>query len=325
MDSAVWEAQWRAIFERHAANLLTELSAHFRAALRETGNHGERSRRMEARRETAERLNQAVRRLRRTSTQRDSLALLADSTSPYCRRAAVFTLNGESADCACTRGFASSEFQIALADAAAFRSAIESKDPVVAAPAPSEISSTLFEALDDGASESVYLFPMVVRQVVKGILFSAGEVQPAALELLTEAAALRWEAWPAPQPEVANEGDPVQLEGSKSASATEDRKRTAWDQLSPEDQALHLRAQRFARVKAAELRLYHADALRDGRERGELYRAVRPEIDAARAEFYREFIGASPTMVDYFHLELLRSLAHEDDRLLGPEYPGPLV
>jgi hypothetical protein len=30
-------------------------------------------------------------------------------------------------------------------------------------------------------------------------------------------------------------------------------------------------------------------------------------------------------MVDYLHLEILRSLAHDDDRLLGPEYPGPMV
>ncbi|MDQ6665431.1 MAG: hypothetical protein M3Z23_13690 [Acidobacteriota bacterium] len=218
------------------------------------------------------------------------------------------------------RGFAQSDFHIDLAGAAAFRSAVESKDPVVAAASASEISKTLFDALGEGASESVYLFPLIVRQAVLGLLFVAGEVLPAPLELLSEAAALRCEALTAVQPAVQPRGDLVQLEGP-----AETRKSTAWNQLSPENQALHLRAQRKARVKVAELRLYRADAVRDGRERGELYRALRPEIDAARAEFLRDFIGVSPTMVDYLHLELLRSLTHEDDRLFGPDYPGPLA
>ena len=34
---------------------------------------------------------------------------------------------------------------------------------------------------------------------------------------------------------------------------------------------------------------------------------------------------SSPTMVDYLHLELVRSLANDDAILLGPNYPGPLV
>ncbi len=319
MDSAAWETQWREIFARHSANLLTELSGHFEAALRAAKVHGEQNTRT-ARRETAENLNQAFRRLRQTSTQQDALALLVDATSFYCQRAALFTLNVDSADCECARGFAKSAIHIDLAGAAAFRSAIDSKDPVVAAGSASEISSTLFDALGGSAGESVYLFPLVVRQAVLGLLFAAGEVLPAPLELLSGAAALHCEALTAIQPGVQSPDDLVQLKPS-----TADRYDTAWNQLSPEDQALHLRAQRMARVKAAEIRLHRADAVRDGRERGELYRAIRPEIDAARAEFRRDFIGVSPTMVDYLHLELIRGLAHEDDRLLGPDYPGPLV
>jgi hypothetical protein len=29
-------------------------------------------------------------------------------------------------------------------------------------------------------------------------------------------------------------------------------------------------------------------------------------------------------MVDYFHIEAVRTLANDDESLLGPEYPGPL-
>jgi hypothetical protein len=30
-------------------------------------------------------------------------------------------------------------------------------------------------------------------------------------------------------------------------------------------------------------------------------------------------------MVDYLHLEIVRSLAHDDERLLGAGYPGPMA
>jgi hypothetical protein len=86
---------------------------------------------------------------------------------------------------------------------------------------------------------------------------------------------------------------------------------------------MHLQAQRFARVKVAELRLYHAEGVREGRAQSDLYGALQGEIDRLRGEFQKEF-GATPTMVDYLHLEILRTLAHDDDRLLGANYPGSL-
>lgn len=87
---------------------------------------------------------------------------------------------------------------------------------------------------------------------------------------------------------------------------------------------MHLQAQRFARVKVAELRLYHAEAVREGRAKSDLYGALQNEIDKVRGEYEKDF-AAIPTMVDYLHLELLRTLAHDDDRLLGANYPGPLI
>jgi len=30
-------------------------------------------------------------------------------------------------------------------------------------------------------------------------------------------------------------------------------------------------------------------------------------------------------MIDYFHVELVRTLANDDASMLGPDYPGPLA
>lgn len=97
-----------------------------------------------------------------------------------------------------------------------------------------------------------------------------------------------------------------------------------WQELSKEERDLHLRAQRFARVRVAEMRLYHAEKVKKGREDKNLYRALKAEIDRARQEFMEKFISVCPSMVDYLHLELLEVLAGDDETLLGSDYPGPL-
>jgi hypothetical protein len=111
----------------------------------------------------------------------------------------------------------------------------------------------------------------------------------------------------------------------KADEALPAAERLSWDALSPEDQKLHLRAQRIARVRVAEMRLDHEKELRSGVASSDIYTALQPAIDSARNEFLQNFLAKSSTMVDYLHLEMLRGLAHDDDRLLGRNYPGPMV
>jgi hypothetical protein len=100
---------------------------------------------------------------------------------------------------------------------------------------------------------------------------------------------------------------------------------SAWDRLPLEEQRIHLRAQRFARVHVAEMRLFQADAVQAGRTGRNLYDALRQSIDAAREAFHQSFFAPCPSMVDYLHLELVRTLANDDPDLLGNNYPGPMV
>ena len=324
MDSAGLETQWRDISERHAGNPITDLSAHLHSFLDTAIHEVEDRTRNTTQREIAEYLNQALRRVRQSSTWQDALALLTDSTSAYCRRSAVFTLSETTADAVHTRGFEDLRLHVPLDQAAAFRTAIDTKDPVVAMPSASEISGGLAQAIGSpDVVNSVYLFPIVARQKVIALLLAAGSVQPATLELLCEMVALKSEAPELQSTPPVMASTLVQLDGG--TAVTPEQGIGAWERLTPDEQALHLQAQRFARVKVAEMRLYRAEAVREGRTRGDLYGLLGSEIDRARHGFHQNFIIDSPTMVDYFHLELLRSLAHEDNRLLGTSYPGPLV
>jgi len=96
-------------------------------------------------------------------------------------------------------------------------------------------------------------------------------------------------------------------------------------ELSGEQERLHLKAQRFARVQVAEMLLNEAAAVHSGAAQKNLYAALRPRMDAARAAMREKFFERCPGMPDYLHLELVRRLAHDEPELLGNDYPGPLA
>ena len=63
-----------------------------------------------------------------------------------------------------------------------------------------------------------------------------------------------------------------------------------WWDLSRDAQHLHLAAQRFARVKVAEMRLEMPEAVRSGKEAHNIYRSLKSRIDAARErQKYEDF------------------------------------
>jgi hypothetical protein len=177
-----------------------------------------------------------------------------------------------------------------------------------------QISSALASAL--GAEDDVdgpgkaWLFPLVSRQAAVAMVAVAGQVDPSPVELLCEAAAMRLESFSIP-------GAAPPIRRSPNG--------LSWDDLSADDQGLHLQAQRVARVRVAEIRLYEEEALQRGLAASNLYGVLETRIDAARREFLQSFLSKSTTMVDYLHLEILRSLAHDDLKLLGPGYRGPMV
>jgi hypothetical protein len=86
-----------------------------------------------------------------------------------------------------------------------------------------------------------------------------------------------------------------------------------------------LRAQRFARVRVAEIQLYHAAQMKSGRAMADVYRALKSQMDAARDAYREKFLTPVNGTADYLHAEFVRTLANNNAALLGPEYPGPLV
>jgi hypothetical protein len=280
-----------------------------------------------AERALAEHLNQAVRRLRQSAAFSEIAAILCDASAPFANACAVFHIHENTVGGERLRGAAGEaaerfrEIQFTASQAAAFAAAIDSREPLVALCSPAEVSPGVVEAFAHAPGDKAHLFPLTVDRTTVGMLYATGAVDSAALELLAQATAAVMEArqrrWDRPGGQSPNL---VQIEPAASASPAPD-----WDDLSAADRHLHLRAQRFARVKVAEMRLYRPDAVKAGRAQQDLYSALQESIDEGRETFRQTFVAASKTMVDYFHIELVRTLAHDNPAWLGGKYPGRLA
>jgi len=311
-----------------AGELRPVLEAHVAARTAET--------RERARAEVADALNQAVRRLRQASGFAEVAATLADVAGSYCAGAALLRVCEDRVKGERIRGVdadAAERFQtldLPLAGSAALTGAVDTQDQVVAMSTAAEVSPALAEIAGHGGEARVSIFPLAAHGRVEALLYCWGEVAGAPLELLAQVAGL---CLPAPEPAAAPAAPPAELVAIAAAPAPlpEPAAEPAsagsheWSELSPEEQQAHLRAQRFARVQVAEMRLFHAEAVLAGRIHRDLYGALRDTIDAARDRYRRSFIATCPGMIDYLHQELVRTLANDNPKLLGAEYPGALV
>src|SRR5258708_4100843 len=197
------------------------------------------------------------------------------------------------------------------------------RDTIVALRTRGELSDVIADVLGEASEQRFYLFPIPVHERVAAVLYtdsgSYGEdtAVTEALELMAVFASAVLEG----QPETPDKSKLVRIATERPPAPTV----ALWFSLSKEEQELHLRAQRFARVQVAEMRLYKAQAVKAGRLERDLYGALREDVDRARDAFRKGYLSASPTMGDYVHLELLRTLANDDVELLGPEYPGAMA
>ncbi len=92
-----------------------------------------------------------------------------------------------------------------------------------------------------------------------------------------------------------------------------------------EERKLHNNARRFARLLVSEIKLYNEQKVVEGREAGDLYDRLREAIDRSREMYDKRVESNVAAQFDYFHYELLNSLADGEPTKLGSSYPGAVV
>jgi hypothetical protein len=92
-----------------------------------------------------------------------------------------------------------------------------------------------------------------------------------------------------------------------------------------EERRLHNDARRFARLLISEIKLYNEQKVSEGRTEHDLYDRLREYIDRSREMYDKRVKPEVASRYDYFHGELVNTLAEGDASKLGSNYPGATV
>ena len=121
---------------------------------------------------------------------------------------------------------------------------------------------------------------------------------------------------------------PTPVEASPAASP---RRRYGQDADLPvevngeEERRLHNDARRFARLLISEIKLYNEQKVAEGRSEHDLYDRLKEYIDRSREMYDKRVKEDVAKRYDYFHGELVNTLAEGDAAKLGANYPGATV
>jgi hypothetical protein len=97
------------------------------------------------------------------------------------------------------------------------------------------------------------------------------------------------------------------------------------DVSNDEERRLHNDARRFARLLISEIKLYNEQKVAEGRTEHDLYDRLREYIDRSREMYDKRVKAEVAARYDYFHGELVNTLAEGDVAKLGSNYPGATV
>ena len=109
--------------------------------------------------------------------------------------------------------------------------------------------------------------------------------------------------------------EPAMAAGPEAASEAFDVNR-----LTPEEQELHRRANRVAKVSMQDIKMLRPDQVRLGRENKDICIRLKDDIEKAHREYDRRFKPIMDHPVDYFYRWMVEILAEGDPSALG-EYP----
>jgi hypothetical protein len=276
--------------------------------------------------------------------QADILRNLLDGMAQSNARVALFVAKGGSLTGWQCRGFASDTAVkgMTLAGSAGLAGrAMQDKEPVSAAAVEFDVG--FISANGNPVDGNALVLPLVVRDKVAAIVYTdagtsaPGRADGSAARVLVRAAS-SWleilslrktgggaaEAAEAVAPAtVAAPAPAASTSAAAPAAATPSSASMGAELagLTAEEQELHKKAKRFAKLLVDEIKLYNQAKVAEGRANKDLYKRLQEDIDKSRATYDKRYGGTSAAGASYFTREVVRILADNDPALLGEGFP----
>lgn len=289
-------------------------------------------------------LNASVASVHDHTSQTDILGALLDGASKFSGRAALFVVRGGDAKGWQARGFEDDGAikSVTLSTGAGLLGrANQDRMPVAAAAA--EFDSGFNQDFGNPADGNALVLPLVVREKVAAFIYADAGLDPhssidsSALQLLVRDAGL-WlellslrksgaapaEAAEAPSeraPEPAAEEEPAPAASAAAAAATARAPEPPPAEIAPEDEEVHKKARRFAKLLVDEIKLYNQAKVTEGRHNKDIYDRLKEDIEKSRATYEKRYGQTPAASADYFSQEIVRILADNDRSLMGAGFP----
>lgn len=275
--------------------------------------------------------------------QADILKAMLDGAGQFTARAALFVVKAGNLTSWQARGFESEVKGINVSGASGLAGrALSDKEPVSAAAV--EFDNAFIGTHGNPFDGNAHLHPLVVRDKVAAILYTDagtemdGASDQSAVRVLVRSAsswleiiALRKSggaametapepvaaaaAAPAPTPPAASAPEPPPP--PPPAAVPSAASGVGLDGLSAEDQEVHKKAKRFAKLLVDEIKLYNQAKVSEGRQNKDLYARLKEDIDKSRATYEKRYGATAAAGAGYFNAEVIRILADNDVSVLG--------
>ena len=285
-------------------------------------------------------LSATISAIQASTAQADILKALLEGVSKFSPRTALFVVRGTALAGWQARGFADDNIRGLTLDGSRGLAARAIQDRGRVSGAATDFDSVFIQKHGAPADRSGLVFPLVVRDKVAAILYcdtgskAASGADSDAIEVLTRYTCLWLELAAGKKTSAAdsNAAAPVSSANTEAAvvasaptaefSAASLAGATPVGTLSADEQELHKKAQRFAKLLVDEIKLYNQSKVAEGKQNRDLYKVLREDIEKSRATYDKRYGGTPVATARYFDSEVVRILADNDRSLMGSDFPA---
>jgi hypothetical protein len=270
-------------------------------------------------------LNAASASIHESASQAEILRHLLEGEARFAARVALFVVKGGSISGWQGIGFEDNEAIKTLsvnAGSGLAGKAIKARTP--AGGSAQEFDAGFVHSVKAPAADQCLVLPLVVKDKVAAVIYAdagtapGGTLDASGLQALTRFAAIWLElaalrkaggsaAEEAPQPQ------PVAMAATAPSSPPAPA-------ASDEDE-LHKKARRFAKLLVEEIKLYNQPRVEEGRQHKDLYDRLKVDIEKSRSTYDKRYAESAVASANYFTQELIRILADNDVSLMGSGFP----
>jgi len=197
--------------------------------------------------------------------------------------------------------------------------AIQGRSPVAGTTA--EFDSGFLATVKAPAEDNCMVLPLVVKEKVAAIIYAdagvaqGGILDASALTALSRFAAI-WLELTALRKTGVVAAEDTQTAAPVAAGAT-----AAPVAPPSEEDELHKKARRFAKLLVEEIKLYNQPKVDEGKLHRDLYDRLKADIEKSRATYDKRYSESAVASANYFTQELVRILADNDISIMGAGFP----